>query len=272
MKHLLLLSALLLLATPAQAALRVPAQPDSGQHVVDPADLITPEDEAEIQQIAARLLAQERVRLVVVTIDSMAQYGGARMNIEDYADRLFDTWNIGAREAGSLDESLGILVLVSRLDRKARIELGAGWGYSKDSEARTIMELRLVPAFKRGNYSSGLVNGTRALDRMARSLPPPREPLTQEKMMLFGGGGALGLFSLVSLIRSGTSGWAYSFWGTVFSILWAILKVLLTPSYSRRDRWGSRSYGSSSSRSSSWSSGGGSRSSGGRGGGATGSW
>ena len=271
MKHLLLLSALLLLATPAQAALRVPAQPDSGQHVVDPADLITPEDEAEIQQIAARLLAQERVRLVVVTIDSMAQYGGARMSIEDYADRLFDTWNIGAREAGSLDESLGILVLVSRLDRKARIELGAGWGYSKDSEARTIMELRLVPAFKRGNYSSGLVNGTRALDRMARSLPPPREPLTQEKMMLFGGGGALGLFSLVSLIRSGTSGWAYSFWGTVFSILWAILKVLLTPSRRRRNRWGYSSYGSSSS-GSSWSSGGGSRSSGGRGGGATGSW
>jgi len=264
-KHLLLLCALLLLATPAQAALRVPAQPDSGQHVVDPADLITPEDEAEIQQIAARLLAQERVRLVVVTIDSMAQYGGARMSIEDYADRLFDTWNIGA-----LDESLGILVLVSRLDRKARIELGAGWGYSKDSEARTIMELRLVPAFKRGNYSSGLVNGTRALDRMARSLPPPREPLTQEKMMLFGGGGALGLFSLVSLIRSGTSGWAYSFWGTVFSILWAILKVLLTPSRRRRNRWGYSSYGSSSG--SSWSSGGSSRSSGGRGGGATGSW
>lgn len=269
MKHLLLLSALLLLAAPAHAALRVPAPPDSGQHVVDPADLITAEDEAEIQQIAAKLLEQERVQLVVVTIDSMAEYGGARMNIEDYADRLFDTWSVGVREAGSLDESLGILVLVSRLDRKARIELGPGWGYSKDSEARSIMENRLVPAFKRGNYSSGLISGTRALDRMARSLPPPREPLTQEKMMLFGGGGAVGLLSIVSLIRSGTSGLAYSLWSTFFSILWAILKFLLTPSYSRRNRWGSRSYGSSSS--SSWSSGR-SSSSGGRGGGATGSW
>jgi len=262
-KHLLLLSALLL-AAPAHAALRFPASPNNGQHVVDPADLITPDDEAEIQQIAQSLLEQERVQLVVVTVDSMAQYGGARMNIEDYADRLFDSWNIGAHEAGSLDESLGILVLVSRLDRKARIELGAGWGYSKDSESRAIMEKRLVPAFKRGNYSSGLVNGTSALDRMVRSLPPPRAPITPEQMMLFGGGGVLGLFSLVSLLRSGTSGWAWAFWGIVFSILWAILRLLLTPSRNRR-------YGSYGSRRSSWSSGG-SRSSGSRGGGATGSW
>jgi uncharacterized protein len=235
---------------------------------VDAADLISSSDEAEIQEIARKLLDQERVQLVVVAIDSMAQYGGARMNIEDYADRLFREWSIGSAEAGLFDDSRGILLLVSRLDRKARIELGPGWGYSKDSESRNIMNNYLVPAFKRGNYSSGLVRGASALDRMVRGLNPPRVPPSEEQMMLYGGGGVLGLFTIVSLIRSGTSGWAWSFWGIVFNILGFVLKALFTPSHSRRNRWGYRSsYGSSRS---SWSSSS-SRSSG-RGGGATGSW
>ncbi len=268
MKSLLLLPALLLLATPAHAVLRFPAPPDSGQHVVDPADLITPDDEAEIQQIAQLLLSQERVQLVVVTIDSMAEYGAARMDIEDYATGLFREWGIGSAEAETPDESKGILLLVSQLDRKARIEFGPAWGYSKDSEAWRLMDKHLVPAFKRGHYSRGLLHGASSLDRMVRGLNPPRAPLTEEQMLLYAGGGVLGLLTLVSLIRSGTSGWAWAFWGVIFSILGFILGALLTPRHRRR-RWGS-GYSSGSS----WSSGGGGGggSSSGRGGGATGSW
>jgi uncharacterized protein len=265
-KFLLLLPALLLLlATPAHAVLRFPPPPDPGQHVVDPADLITPDDEAEIEQIAQKLLEQERTQLVVVAIDSMAQYGGARMNIEDYAARLFQQWGIGFAEASSPEESQGILLLVSRLDRKARIELGGGWGYERDSECWRLMQDHLVPAFKKGNYSSGLVFGASALNRMARGLSAPRPPLAQEQLLLYGSFGALGLFTLVSLVRSGSSGWAWIFWGVVFSILWTILKLMLTPSHNRRR--GYSSYGSSYG--SSYRSSGSSSSSGG---GATGSW
>jgi uncharacterized protein len=269
-KSLLLLSALLLLASPAHAALRFPAPPDSGQHVVDTADLISSSDEAEIEELARQLSSQEGTQLFVVTIDSMAQYGGARMNIEDYASRLFQQWRIGASHAQGLDESHGILLLVSRLDRKARIELGDAWGYEKDSYCWRLMQDHLVPAFKRGNYSSGLVYGASALDRMARGLSAPRPPLNQEQMMLYGGGGVLGLFTLVSLVRKGSSGWAWAFWGIVFSILWALLKIILTPNNRHRSRWGS-SYSSSSYSSSSYRSSSGSSSSS-RGGGATGSW
>lgn len=83
--------------------------------------------------------------------------------------------------------------------------------------------------------------------------------------MLYAGAAVLGLFTIVSLIRSGSSGWAWAFWGILFSILWFILKIFLTPNYNRRNRWGS-SYSSGSS----WSSGSSSSSRGG--GGATGSW
>lgn len=58
----------------------------------------------------------------------MAQYGGARMDIEDFASTLFKEWGIGTSTGTSLEESMGVLLLFSRLDRKSRIEMGPGWG------------------------------------------------------------------------------------------------------------------------------------------------
>jgi uncharacterized membrane protein YgcG len=135
------------------------------------------------------------------------------------------------------------------------------------------MQDHLVPAFKKENHSSGLAFGASALDSLARGQELPRAPLSQERMLGYAGGGVMGLFTLISLLRSGTQGYAWSFWSTVFSVLWAILGALLTPRHRHHHHrgWGSSHShsSSSSSRGSSWSSGGGSSS---RGGGATGSW
>jgi len=87
------------------------------------------------------------------------------------------------------------------------------------------MENQLVPAFKRGNHSLGLILGAAALDGMA-------------------------------------SGWAWVFWAAVFGLLWTILRILITPRNSRRSGWGHSSHGS---RRSSWSSGSSSSSRGGGG-------
>ena len=267
MKTLVLLAALVL-SLPAGAALRFPPAPPSGQYVVDLAQLISASDRQEIQATAERLWADQQTQLVVVTIDSMAQYGGARMNIEDFAYQLFHNWGIGSATAASAGENMGMLLLVSRLDRKARIELGPGWGQEKDSACWSLMQDHLVPAFKKENHSSGLAFGASALDRMARGESLPRAPLTSERMVGYAGGGALGLFTLISLLRSGTRGYAWSFWGVVFSVLWAILSALLKPRHRHHHHHGWGSSHSHSSRSS-WGGGGGGSS---RGGGATGSW
>jgi uncharacterized protein len=147
------------------------------------------------------------------------------------------------------------------------------------------MNEHLVPAFKRERHSSGLAFGAAALDRMARGQAPPRPPIPQEELLGLAGGGLLLLWTIVSLMRSGSAGWAWAFWRIVFGILWEVLKLAFAilgffasnnTSRYRRRRYGS-SWGSSSSSwssgSSSWGGGSsrGSTSSGG-GGGATGSW
>lgn len=269
MKTLALLAALLL-AMPAHAALHLPPAPPTGQYVVDLASVIRPEDAQEIQATAERLWTEQEIPLFVVTIDTMARYGGARMSIEDFASQLFREWSIGVSGAMSPEDSKGVLLLVSKLDRKARIEMGPGWGQEKDTTSWRIMQDHLVPAFKKERHSSGLVLGASALDLMVRGQELPRAPLSQERMLGYAGGGALGLFTLISLLRSGTQGYAWSFWSTVFSVLWSILSALLSPRrHHHHHGWGHSHSSSSWSSSSSGSSGGGSSS---RGGGATGSW
>jgi uncharacterized protein len=267
-KTLALLAALAL-SLPAHAALHLPPAPPSGQYVVDLASLISPEDKQEIQATAERLWADQQTQLFVVTIDTMAQYGGARMDIEDFAAQLFREWDIGGSVASSPEESMGILLLVSRLDRKARIELGPGWGQEKDAACWNLMQDHLIPQFKKERHSSALTFGASALDRMARGEELPRAPISQERMLGYAGGGMLGLFTLISLLRSGTRGYAWGFWGVVFSVLWAILGFLLSALLSpRHHHHHHHGWGSSHSSSSSWGGGGSSS----RGGGSTGSW
>ena len=55
----------------------------------------------------------------------------------------------------------GVLFLVSKNDRKIRIEVGYGLeGTLTDALARNIIETVIVPRFKQGDFGGGIVEGT----------------------------------------------------------------------------------------------------------------
>ena len=89
----------------------------------------------------------------------MAEYGGGGMRIETFARLLFDQWQVGIAKLGGQNWNTGILLLVSVGDRKARIELGAGWGREKDHLCQQIMDERMIPRFKQGDFSGGISAG-----------------------------------------------------------------------------------------------------------------
>ena len=106
----------------------------------------------------------------------MAEYGGEGLRIETFARLLFDQWQVGIAKLGDQNWNTGILVLVSVGDRKARIELGAGWGREKDQLCQQIMDERMVPRFKQGDFSGGITAGVEALEAMARGKELPTVP------------------------------------------------------------------------------------------------
>ena len=199
------------------------APPPEGQYVLDYAGLIDPEDEQEINEIAAASLAEKVIPIITVTIEDMAQYGGAGMRIETFATLLYNQWEIGYERVNDEYWNKGILLIVSHEDRVARIELGDGWDREHDTTAREILDERIIRNFKQGNFSAGILSGVEALDAVARGEKLPRPPINWRNVAIIAAFIGLAVFTVVSLIRRRASGWAWIFWGVVFGILGMVL-------------------------------------------------
>lgn len=231
--------------------------PGDREFIRDLAGMLDPSAEEDIRELCDSLLTDKATPIIVITIESMAQYDGGGMRIETFATLLFDQWGIGHATLGDQGWNTGILLLVSRNDRKARIELGGGWGRREDALCQQIMDEYIVSEFKRGRYSEGIVAGVEALDKMGRKLELPSRPRPWWHYALVVVFIGLAVFTIVSLVRNGSSGWAWVFWGVVFAVVGTILYQMLTS----RGGSGSSGFGGGSF-------GGGSSG----GGGATGSW
>ena len=232
-------------------------QPGEREFVRDLAGMLDEATKQRIQEKCDRLLSETATPIIVITIDSMAARGAPGLRIETFATLLFDQWGIGQATINDQDWNTGILLLVSRDDRKARIELGGGWARREDGLCREIMDDHIIPEFKKGDFAAGIEAGVNGLDLMARKLELPSAPTPPSHYLIGAVVVGLIIFTIVSLARRGQSGWAFVFWAAVFSVIGAILYALASSSGSS----GGSSYSGGSF-------GGGSSG----GGGATGSW
>ncbi len=216
-KILILLMSLLLFTN--GYAIEFPDRPDDADFFVDKAAIINAEAATEINALASTLLLEEQVALFVVTIPSLANYDAAGYSIEGYAADLFDEWGIGFD-----DRNYGMLLLVSKGDRKARIELGADWDRSYDRTAKEIMDSLIIPAFKENDYSKGIAAGVKGLDAMARglSLPKPEAPWWLLPAIIVSVVIFIGL--IINLFKNGRSGWAWALIALLGLIIFAILR------------------------------------------------
>ncbi len=237
--------------------------PGQREFILDKAGLLDEATEAQLRATCDQLLTDKAIPIIVVSIKSMADHGGANLRIETFARLLFDQWGIGHAElrsksgGGTFSWNNGILLLVSEGDRRARIELGADWGRDKDQLCKQIMDQRIVPRFKQGDFGGGISAGVEALDAMAREKELPMIPRPWWHYALIAGLIGLAIFTFVSLARRGANGWAWVFWGVVFSVLGFILYTMATSSGSGGGgSFGGGSFGGGSS----------------GGGGASGSW
>ena len=161
--YLLGLSALLLSAAPPASGQTFP---DLSGRVVDAANLLSPSREAAL---TAKLEALEQAssrQLVVATIPDLQGY-----DIADYGYRLGRTWKIGQAESDN-----GTLLLVAPTDRKVRIEVGYGLeAILPDSVANGIVQDRILPAFRSGDYPGGIDAGVDAIAEQLRAPPEVAE-------------------------------------------------------------------------------------------------
>jgi len=138
----------------ASAALADPTFPALSGRVVDEAQILPPETEAEITTKLAQLETETGDQFVVVTLSSLQDY-----EIEDYGYRLGRAWGIGAKENDS-----GVLLIVAPNERKVRLEVGYGLEpVLTDALSNQIIQNEILPPFREGGYAQGIDAGVDAV-------------------------------------------------------------------------------------------------------------
>ena len=182
----------------AQGGIQFPAL--TGR-VVDNADILTPQQEAELTQKLAILEQQTTDQLVVVTLPSLNDY-----DIADYGYQLGRHWGIGQKEANN-----GALLIVAPNDRKVRVEVGYGLeGILTDAFSALTIQNYILPPFREGDYYSGINAG---VDQISYQLTlDPEEAAARAAEMATqveeGGSGAgiliiiIGVFGVIFVIGS----------------------------------------------------------------------
>jgi uncharacterized protein len=164
--------------------------------VVDAANLLPADVEARID---GKLKALEDAtggkgagrQLVVATVPSLDG-----LEIEDYGYRLGRAWGIGQKGADN-----GAILLVAPNERKVRIEVGYGLEpVLTDALSKVIIEERIVPKFRAGDFPGGIEDGTDTIAQVIQLPPEEQERLKAAAAAGGSGGGGDGGFPLGALI------------------------------------------------------------------------
>jgi uncharacterized protein len=164
--QLLLLICCLMLGQAVWAQDIQPIPPLSDRVIDQTQTLDAAQKQALIQQLAG-IEAQYGSQVVVLMLPSTQPE-----DIAAYAQRVADTWKIGRSSVGD-----GLLIVVAKDDRKVRIEVAKTLeGAIPDLMAKRVINERIKPAFKTGDYAKGLQAGVDQLGRLiaGEALPPPQ--------------------------------------------------------------------------------------------------
>jgi len=208
-------------------------QPDAG-YVSDYANLLSAEEESRMERWLLQVEEKSKVEIIIVTINSLSDYIGAENDsVETFATALFNSFGIG-----NVPKNDGVLLLISKNDRKARIELGQYYGHSRDNDSSRIMQKIIIPQFKRGDYEKGITNGTEAIIEEFAGM----RVTFPWYIVWVSIAGLTCLLIGLSCIRNGKRGWGYVFIG--IAIILFLLAIYLLK-YAQQQRHTSSSSGGS---------------------------
>ena len=126
---------------------------DRTRYVSNPDGILSPGAVARIDSVCGALRDRAIAQVAVVAVDDIA--GG---DVFDFAVDLFTQWGVGRAEN---DNGLGILLVRDR--REIRFVTGGGLeGVLPDAVCKRIQLKYMLPAFREGDYSRGMVAGVEA--------------------------------------------------------------------------------------------------------------
>ncbi|OIQ49801.1 hypothetical protein BerOc1_01726 [Pseudodesulfovibrio hydrargyri] len=132
--------------------------------------MMSPQTRQTLESQLAALEESDSTQVAVLTVPSLE--GDA---IEDFSIRVAEAWKVGHKDFDN-----GVILLVSKEDRRIRIEVGYGLeGRLTDVLAGQIIDNVITPQFRAGRYNQGFLEGVTAITGAVRgeftALPKKRK-------------------------------------------------------------------------------------------------
>ncbi len=154
----IILSFLLLLFYVASYAQDIPEKPSPQRLVNDFAGMMQAQEISTLESKLRSYNDSTSTQIAVVTVNNLSNY-----EIADFAYRLAEKWQIGQKSKNN-----GVLILVSKEDRKVNISTGYGMeGVLPDAICKRIISKVIVPNFKAGAVYNGLDEATTVMIGLA---------------------------------------------------------------------------------------------------------
>jgi uncharacterized protein len=186
-----MLAAALLLA-PVVARADAAAEPKLTQHVTDRTGTLSAQQLAALEAPLVALEQRKGAQLAILVIASTGD-----QTIEEYSLAVAEANKLGRDKPDD-----GLLLLVAKDDRKARIEVGYGLeGAVTDALSSRIIREYLAPKFRNNDYYGGLSDAEGALVKLVdgEALPAPMADEARDQ-----GDGGAGFAALIVGLVIGT--------------------------------------------------------------------
>lgn len=137
------------------AQFTIPEKPSFQTSVYDYANVLSPEEKAQLEEKLIKYSDSTTTQIVVITIESLKNE-----DVSQLATKWGQTWGIG----GTAKDDNGVIILLAKNERK--IAINPGYGLEDRLTAGTggeIIRNIIVPEFKAGSYYQGLDKGTNAI-------------------------------------------------------------------------------------------------------------
>jgi uncharacterized protein len=156
MKKLLLI--FLLLCAEYSFSQKIFEKPNPPQAVNDFGNFLEPFQREALEQKLRNYNDSTSSAIVIITVPDLQGYDIAELSL-----KYLREWGIGTKEKDN-----GVLILVSKAERKARIETGRGMeGVLPDILAKQIIDERMIPNFKQNDYFRGFDSAVDAIIQAA---------------------------------------------------------------------------------------------------------
>ncbi len=126
--------------------------------VNDYAKIIRDNDEREIEEYLEGLEQASGIQIAVLTVPSLDGD-----DISSFGIKVADKWQLGDKEKDN-----GAILIVAYAEHDLRIEVGEGLeGSLTDAKCGLILRNVIVPEFRDGNYSDGILKGVKNMGAIA---------------------------------------------------------------------------------------------------------